>query len=75
MNIQRELSEIVGDEIGLIDWGRGGIADRHQDLAIMIRSLRHNMGERSVQSFIDTYGRNRIDFNKIDYYIMLDELF
>jgi kanamycin kinase len=29
---------------GLLDWGRAGVSDRYQDLAIGARSLRHNLG-------------------------------
>lgn len=60
---------------GIIDWGRAGAADRHQDIALMLRSLRRHAGLAAANSFIDTYGRHKIDFSKLDYYILLDELF
>jgi aminoglycoside phosphotransferase len=68
---------IYGDEVsGFIDLGRAGIADMYQDLALMARSLKHNLGsERWVDLFFKEYGIENRDFAKIEYYILLDELF
>ncbi|MDW7656898.1 MAG: APH(3') family aminoglycoside O-phosphotransferase [Bacillota bacterium] len=69
---------------GFLDWGNGGVADRWQDIALCVRSLRYN--------YIDfaEYGENEYekykkqlfleiglepDEAKIRYYILLDELF
>lgn len=60
---------------GFVDWGRAGLSDRHQDIAIAIRSLQHNFTDEASQMFINTYGRDKIDFDKVRYYILLDELF
>ena len=60
---------------GFVDWGRAGISDRHQDLAIAIRSLRHHFNGDSVEAFLDTYGRHKVDTKKVNYYMLLDELF
>jgi aminoglycoside phosphotransferase len=61
---------------GFIDLGRAGIADRYQDLALAVRSLRHNFGsDRYRASFLEGYGVRDVDEEKIDYYILLDELF
>ncbi len=61
---------------GFLDLGRAGIADRYTDLAPAARSIRHNMGgERLVDLFFDAYGLGEVDWRKVDYYILLDELF
>jgi len=67
---------------GFIDIGRMGIADRWQDIALCYRSLRDNMN--------GSYGGKVYDFNpnllfealkiekneeKLNYYLLLDELF
>lgn len=68
---------------GFIDLGRAGVADKWQDIALCYRSLKHN--------FAGYFGSKRhYDFNadllfeilgiepdweKIEYYILLDELF
>lgn len=61
---------------GFIDIGRGGVADKYQDIALAVRSIRHNLktGE-FVSLFFEGYGLKDIDFSKIEYYILLDELF
>ncbi len=71
-----------GDISGFIDMGNCGIADKWEDIAMCYRSLRHN--------FDGTYGKVypgldpeslfeelgiAPDRGKIDYYILLDELF
>lgn len=73
---------------GFIDLGRSGVSDIYQDIALCYRSLRHNLeGKYGVlQSFteaeVDNYGDMFFqklgiepDWDKIDYYILLDELF
>ncbi|MDE6723102.1 MAG: aminoglycoside 3'-phosphotransferase [Eubacterium sp.] len=69
---------------GFLDLGKAGIADRWQDIALCIRSLKHNI--------CDYYGKSESDFEeakeflysqlgitedkqKLGYYILLDELF
>ena len=68
---------------GFIDLGRGGIADKYQDIALCYRSLSHN--------YSGTYGgkvykdfdpdilfeelKIKPNWEKIKYYILLDELF
>lgn len=68
---------------GFIDLGRSGIADKYQDIALCYRSLKHN--------FDGTYGGSTVigfnpdmlfdeleiepDWELINYYILLDELF
>jgi aminoglycoside phosphotransferase len=63
---------------GFIDWGRAGVADRYQDLALAARSLRHNMRSQSSELtslFFHEYGIGNIDSQKMHYYVLLDELF
>lgn len=65
-----------GEISGFIDWGRGGIGDRYQDIGIACRSIRTNFGnDHYVKLFLDEYGLDKYDANKIAYYILLDELF
>ena len=67
----------------IIDVGRGGVADKYQDIALFYRSLRDNLsggyggayfGELDERMFFSVLGITP-DWDKIDYYILLDELF
>ncbi|GMA15596.1 aminoglycoside 3'-phosphotransferase [Deinococcus metallilatus] len=60
---------------GFVDVGRAGLADRHADLALAWRSLRHNLGPEHAERFLDLYGRAWVDERKLAYYRLLDELF
>ncbi|WP_033838442.1 APH(3')-II family aminoglycoside O-phosphotransferase [Mesorhizobium loti] len=60
---------------GFVDCGRLGLADRHQDLALACWSIRHNIGERWVQPFLDRYGFMGVDPSRLSYYRLLDEFF
>ncbi|AIZ44391.1 amino acid ABC transporter ATP-binding protein [Deinococcus radiopugnans] len=60
---------------GLIDVGRAGIADRHADLALTHRSLGRNLSPDSAEGFLDLYGREYVDPDRLAYYRLLDELF
>ena len=76
---------VSGGEIaGLIDWGNGGVADRWQDIALCVRSLRHNCGVRGLYGEEAYQAYERLLFSemgvapceeKIRYYMLLDELF
>ncbi len=66
---------------GFVDFGRGGLADKWQDIALCVRSLRYNLGnigETEKDKYIDLlFSRLGLqpDAEKIRYYILLDELF
>lgn len=63
---------------GFVDWGRAGVADRYQDLALAARSLKHNTGPQGgemVDLFFHEYGMEYVDVAKVQYYILLDELY
>ncbi len=64
-----------GDISGFVDWGRGGIADRYQDLALAARSLEYNFGAKWIPLLFKEYGIENIDYLKIEYYKLLDEFF
>ena len=68
---------------GFVDIGRMGVADRYQDIALCYRSLKHNFSGKFGGKIYDGYDENMFfdalgiepDFEKIRYYILLDELF
>ena len=59
---------------GFIDVGECGIADKWFDLAICEKSIRRNFGEKYISEF---YKKLNIvpDRNKIDYYLLMMELY
>lgn len=60
---------------GFIDLGRSGVADRFQDIALCVRSMAYNFGTaRHTDQLFEELSVARDDA-KIDYYILLDELF
>ncbi|KKI94109.1 hypothetical protein WQ54_00795 [Bacillus sp. SA1-12] len=64
-----------GQFSGFIDLGRAGISDRYQDLALAVRSIIYNYGEEMVQIFLQEYGVEKVDEEKIEFYQLLDEFF
>jgi kanamycin kinase/aminoglycoside 3'-phosphotransferase-2 len=60
---------------GFVDWGRAGIADRYQDLALAARSIRDNCGPAWAERFLSDYGLRDPDWAKIEWYQVLDEFF
>lgn len=67
----------IGSETiaGFIDLGRAGIADRWQDIALCVRSLRYNFRDEGLVEHFFRYLGVEPDWRKIEYYILLDELF
>ncbi len=67
---------LEGDEVvGLVDWGRAGLADRYQDIALLLRSFEYNAGDRLEQVFRREYGLDQLDRRKLEFYQLLDEFF
>lgn len=68
---------------GFIDLGHAGIADKWQDIALCYRSLKHNFNGKFSNRIIDDFDHCILfealgiepDWEKINYYILLDELF
>lgn len=77
-NIFAQNSKVTG----FIDLGRGGIADKYQDIALCYRSLKNNFNGTYGKAY-DGFDENSIfeelginpDYEKLRYYILLDELF
>lgn len=59
---------------GFIDLGRAGIADRYQDIALLYRSIKYNFGAK-WQPFLFETLEIEPDFEKIEFYTLLDEFF
>lgn len=60
---------------GLIDLGRAGVADLWQDVALCIRSLWHNFRTKKYDTLLLKELGIPLNMEKLDYYILLDELF
>jgi aminoglycoside phosphotransferase len=69
---------IVKDEslAGFIDFGRAGMADRHQDIALCLKSLQSNLGDSHEALFLEHYGLiSELNQEKIEFYQLMDEFF
>ena len=72
-----------GEISGFIDRGRAGVADQYQDIAICYRSLNDNLdgtyGGKKNRNFNPDILFEKLgivpDWKKINYYLLLDELF
>lgn len=68
---------------GFIDLGDCGIADRYQDIALCYRSLKHNLNGKYGRKAVAGFEAERLfeeleiepDWEKIRYFILMDELF
>ncbi|AQR70433.1 APH(3') family aminoglycoside O-phosphotransferase [Janthinobacterium sp. LM6] len=63
-----------GAVVGCLDVGRAGVADRYQDLAIVWRAL-GELDAALQQRFAEQYGLLDIDQGKLQFHLLLDELF
>lgn len=61
------------DITGYIDMGRGGIGDKYQDIALCVREL-SDYDSKYTKMLFECLGIEP-DYEKIKYYILLDELF
>jgi len=71
------LENIVMQEgavVACIDVGRAGVADRYQDLAIAWRAL-GELDAALQQRFVEQYGLLDFDQGKLQWHLLLDELF
>lgn len=63
------------DQMSFIDLGRAGLADMWLDIAFCVRDIReHSKNEKWIQYFFEKL-EIPPDWNKIKYYLLLDELF
>lgn len=71
------LDQFSYEVTGFIDWGRAGVADRYQDLALATCSLEYNWGAEWVELFFAEYGipAPKINRPKVEFYRLLDEFF
>ncbi len=64
---------------GFVDVGRAGVADPHSDLADMVRSLSSHLnpqfGTASAERFLDVYGRDRVDPDRLRLHDLLEGFF
>ncbi|MCM2568644.1 APH(3')-I family aminoglycoside O-phosphotransferase [Janthinobacterium kumbetense] len=63
-----------GAVVGCLDVGRAGVADRYQDLAIVWRAL-GELDAALPPRFVQHYGIVDIDQGKLQFHLLLDELF
>jgi aminoglycoside 3'-phosphotransferase-2 len=62
--------------VGIIDLGRFGVADRHQDLALFIRSAKHNFPDLPIEALVAThYLSATVETKKLALYRLLDEFY
>lgn len=60
---------------GFVDCARLGLADRWQDLALVLRSLERNYGPGLTQPFLRAYGLEEVDDERCAWYALLEEFF
>ncbi|MCM1194728.1 MAG: phosphotransferase [Firmicutes bacterium] len=74
---------VCENKVGIIDFPFGGIADKYSDIALFYRSVKSNLGgkyggkvygELDEKLFFDILGITP-RFDKIEFYILLNELF
>lgn len=62
---------------GVVDLSRAGIADRHQDIALFLRSFEKNTNTKAdVKLFLREYKLvSKLDEAKLEFFLILDEFF
>jgi aminoglycoside 3'-phosphotransferase-2 len=61
--------------VAIIDLGRFGVADRHQDLALFVRSARRNFPELGIEALLARWCPVAASPEKLAYYRQLDEMY
>jgi aminoglycoside phosphotransferase len=64
-----------GKATGFIDLGSAGIADKWQDIATCVRSLEFNLKSKEYTNLFFECLAIKPDYKKIEYYLLLNELF
>jgi len=65
-----------GGDAAIVDLGRFGVADRHQDLALFLRSAAFNAPGLDARALVEAHYRLApLDDRKLEFYRMLDEFF
>ncbi len=65
----------AGDDVsGVVDVGRLGISDRYRDVAIIVRSLSLSIGPEVAYLLLDAYGIPYPDLLRLEFYVLLDEM-
>lgn len=59
---------------GFVDWSHVALGDAHRDLAVAARSVAERVGAGAVPSLFDSYGAERIDPLRLDWYSLVAEL-
>ena len=57
----------------VLDWAYGGMADRYVDLARVTGWVAERFGSELAARFVDSYGLERPDYDKLDYYAVLGQ--
>lgn len=66
---------IYNEEVGFIDLGRCGLADKWLDIAFCVRDIKESIDDdKYIQMFFEKLNL-KPNWEKIEYYILLDELF
>lgn len=60
---------------GFIDLSRAGVADIYQDISLFIRSFSYNIKSKEYKKLIFEKLGIKVNEKKLDYYLLLDELF
>jgi aminoglycoside phosphotransferase len=64
-----------GGEVAMVDLARFGVADRHQDLALFLRSAQNNHPHVDAAALIEAHYPVAADADRCAFYRLLDELF
>lgn len=60
--------------VGLVDLGRLAVTDRYRDLAIAHRSIDLNLGTAAATAFLDAYGPEACDPDRLTWWTLVDDL-